>query len=91
VLASGGRDFYTGEMLDWKLCGTYNNAESKAGRHGYKARFNMMPTVDHHEASAKVASFKICAWRTNDSKHDLTQEAFIELCRKVVAHADRKL
>lgn len=88
VLASQGRDCYTGEMLDWHLCGTYDNAESKLGRHAYKARFNLMPTVDHHEAAATVASFKICAWRTNDSKHDLTQEAFIELCRKVVAHAD---
>jgi hypothetical protein len=90
VLDSGGRDFYTGEMLDWKLCGTYNNELSKAGRHGYKAGFNMMPTVDHHEASATVASFKICAWRTNDSKHDLSQEAFLDLCRRVVAYADRE-
>lgn len=88
VLESEGRDFYTGEPLRWDLCSTYNNAESKAGRHGYKATFNLMPTVDHHEASATVASFKICAWRTNDSKHDLSQSDFIELCRKVVAHAD---
>lgn len=89
VIESEGRDFYTGEMLDWHLCGTYDNAESKLGRHHYKAKFNLMPTVDHHEASSKVASFKICAWRTNDSKHDLSQGAFIDLCRKVAAYADR--
>jgi hypothetical protein len=88
VIESQGRDYYTGEMLDWHLCGTYNNAESKVGRHQYKAKYNLMPTVDHYEASSTVASFKICAWRTNDSKHDMSQEAFIDLCRKVTAHAD---
>jgi len=89
VLASEGRDCYTGEELRWDLCGTYDNAASKAGRHGYKAQFNLMPSVDHHDAAATVASFKICAWRTNDSKHDLTEKDFIDLCRKIVAHADR--
>ena len=28
VLDSEGRDFYTGEMLDWSPCSTYNNAGS---------------------------------------------------------------
>lgn len=36
VMASTGCDFYTGEMLDWHLLGTYNNADSKLGRHAYK-------------------------------------------------------
>lgn len=89
VIESHGRDYYTDEMLDWNLCVTYNNAESRLGRHHYKAKFDLMPTVDHHEASSKVACFKICAWRTNDSKHALSQDAFIDLCRKVAAHADR--
>jgi hypothetical protein len=45
------------------------------------------PTVDHVEASASAASFKICAWRTNDAKNDLTVEGFLALCARVLAHA----
>lgn len=33
VVRSGGRDEYTGEMLDWHLVSTYANEASKAGRH----------------------------------------------------------
>ena len=39
VVASGGRDRYTGEELAWNLISTYNNEESEAGRHHYKAQF----------------------------------------------------
>lgn len=88
VVLSQGLDAYTGEPLDWHLISTYDNDESKAGRHQYKARFAMLPSVDHIDAGATEASFRICAWRTNDAKNDLGVDAFIELCRRVVAHAD---
>ncbi|MFG6490525.1 hypothetical protein ACG04R_27930 [Roseateles sp. BYS78W] len=87
VVLSGGRDAYTGEQLDWHLISTYDNDESKLGRHQYKARFAMLPSVDHLDAGATEASFRICAWRTNDAKNDLSIEAFVALCRQVVAHA----
>lgn len=87
VLRSEGRDVYTGEDLDWTLISRYDNDASKVGRHGYKAGFAMLPTVDHVEASASSASFVICAWRTNDAKNDLSQPDFLSLCVKVLRHA----
>ncbi len=91
VLESNGRDAYTGELLDWKLLSQYDNTKSKAGRHGYKKSFGLLPTVDHVEASARTATFRICAWRTNDAKHDLSTQEFIELCARVVQHAGFKM
>ena len=87
VVLSEGRDVYTGEQLNWKLISTYKNEESKAGRHGYKAGFALLPTVDHVSAGATEASFRICSWRTNDAKHDLSISSFLELCEKVLVHA----
>jgi hypothetical protein len=87
VCASEGKDAYTGETLQWELIGTYKNEDSKIGRHGYKAGFALLPTVDHVSSDATVASFRICGWRTNDAKNDLSLEAFIELCQKILSHA----
>jgi hypothetical protein len=87
VIASNGMDAYTGEQLAWPLISTYDNDDSKDGRHAYKAGFALLPTVDHHQADVHDANFKICAWRTNDAKNDLSLDAFIELCRRVLAHA----
>ncbi|CAB3643595.1 hypothetical protein LMG24076_00410 [Trinickia soli] len=74
-------------MLDWTLISKYTNAESQEGRHQYKAGFALLPTVDHVEASASSAAFKVCAWRTNDAKNDLSVEGFIALCERVLIHA----
>ena len=87
VILSNGLDAYTGELLDWKLISTYNNEESKKGKHGYKASLAMLPTVDHVSAGATEGSFCICAWQTNDEKHDLSTERFFELCMKVLRPA----
>lgn len=87
VVASGGRDFYTGESLDWRLISQYRNEDSRLGRHAYKSGFAMLPTVDHLEADTHDSGFVICAWRTNDAKNDLSQADFIDLCRKVLSHA----
>lgn len=86
VLRSEGRDAYTGEKLNWKLISKYNNDDAKAGKHKYKSRFAMLPTVDHVSAGATSASFHICSWRTNDAKSDLSLKKFIELCQKVLVH-----
>jgi hypothetical protein len=85
VLASEGRDYYTGEPLDWTLLSTYNNESSKAGKHAYKAQFALLPTVDHERADDPKTEFRICAWRTNDAKHDLSLEQFVDLCKLIVA------
>jgi len=86
VILSEGKDAYTGEPLDWTLISTYDNEASKIGRHTYKAGFASLPTVDHVKAEATVASFKICSWRTNDAKNDLSIPDFLELCQKVLMH-----
>lgn len=85
VCKSEGKDAYTGEELDWKLVSTYNNDESKQGRRNYKAKFALLPTVDHIGDGTGPADFKICGWRTNDAKGDLSLEEFVALCVRVVA------
>ena len=87
VLQSNGKDAYTGEKLDWSLISTYNNDKSESGKHDYKASFALLPTVDHIESSVSKSGFCICAWRTNDAKHDLSHQAYIDLCKKVLEHA----
>ena len=86
VVVSKGRDSYTGESLDWSLLSTYDNEASKNGKHLYKAKFALLPTVDHFEASSKIVSFKVCAWRTNDAKNDLSHKDFVDLCKRVLEH-----
>ncbi len=87
VLRSEGRDAYTGEALNWKLISTYNNEDSIGGKQIYKSGFALLPTVDHMSAGATEASFRICGWRTNDAKSDLSFDGFVELCQKVLTHA----
>jgi hypothetical protein len=90
VLHSSGKDYYTGECLDWALISQYSNVESEAkGRH-YKAALALLPSVDHVGDGLGEADFKICAWRTNDAKHDLTHQEFVALCRRVVEHFDQR-
>jgi hypothetical protein len=91
VIESNGFDQYTGEALDWSLTGKYDNAESKKGGRKYKAARALLPTIDHCGDGLGPANFKICSWRTNDAKHDLSYNDFIVLCRRVLAHADGNL
>lgn len=86
VLESNGTDFFTGEQLNWSLIGRYRNAESKALRRQYKTGFSLLPTVDHVGDGSGPADFKVCAWRTNEPKSDLSADEFLERCRRVVSH-----
>jgi hypothetical protein len=88
-MQSEGRDEYTGEALDWSLISRYDNAESKERQRHYKASFALLSTVDHVGDGLGVADFRICAWRTNVAKNDLAHDAFIDLCRRVIAHFER--
>lgn len=87
VIISAGRDAYTGENLHWELLSQYDNEKSKSGRSAYKAAFALLPTVDHLDTSATAISFRICAWRTNDAKNDLSHESFLDLCQRALRHA----
>lgn len=90
VVKSGGVDAYTGHPLDWTLLSKYNNEESKSGRRTYKKQFAHLPTVDHIDDGMGAPAFCICSWRTNDSKHDLTMEEFLDVCKAVVAHHSKE-
>lgn len=90
VCQSGGKDAYTGEDLHWHLISKYNNHASANGRREYKAGFALLPTIDHVGDGLGAASFKICSWRTNDAKNDLSLEHFIDLCRKVIRHHEKQ-
>lgn len=86
VCESNGKDAYTGEALDWTLLSQYNNQQSKEhGRH-YKKQFALLPSVDHVDDGKGPANFKICGWRTNDAKNDMSLYEFISLCKKVIAN-----
>lgn len=87
---SAGEDAYTGEKLDWSLISKWSNEESKKGKRLYKAKFSLLPTVDHVGERTGSPNFLICSWRTNDAKGDLSLAEFINLCQKVLAHNGRR-
>lgn len=89
VSQSSGNDQYTGEALDWSLVRKYDNEKAKKGGRKYKATFALLPTIDHCDDGLGPANFKICSYRTNDAKHDLSYSDFVDLCRRVIAHAER--
>lgn len=86
VLESGGRDAYTGESLDWKLISQYDNDQSKAQGRQYKRHLALLPTVDHVSDGLGSANFKICGWRTNDTKNDLEISEFLSVSQAVLEH-----
>ena len=47
VVASEGKDAYTGLALDWNRISQYDNLASKEGRREYKKKFADLPTLDH--------------------------------------------
>ena len=84
VLSSKGIDAYTNEKLDWSLLNKYDNEDSKKNGRKYKKKFAQLPSVDHVGDGKGKAKFKICSWRTNDAKNDLSYKDFVCLCEKVV-------
>ena len=83
VCECGGNDAYTNEKLDWSLLSKYDNEQSIKHGRSYKKQFALLPSVDHIGDGTDAAGFKICSWRTNDSKNDLSYKEFVELCEKV--------
>ena len=79
------KDVYTGEALDWSLLSKWDNEEARKRGREYKQAFALLPSVDH-VSGLGVADFKICSWRTNDAKNDLSLDEFVALCKKVVEH-----
>jgi hypothetical protein len=90
VCNSNGRDDYTGENLDWTLISKWRNDEAKLQGQTYKKKFALLPSVDHVLGRIGDTEFKICSWRMNDAKNDLSIDEFIDLAKKVLRHLDRK-
>jgi len=88
---SKGVDHYTGEPLAWEIISTYDNTKSKEGRRVYKKSFWNLPTVDHFGEDLTANAFRICSWRTNDCKNDLSHEELVEFCRVVLAYHKKEL
>src|SRR4030042_5548578 len=84
VEESQGKDAYTDEPLDWTLLSKYDNDESRTEKAEYKKRFALLPSVDHVGNQTGRTEFRICGWRTNDAKNDLSYQEFAVLCRKVI-------
>ena len=89
VSDGGDRDAYTGEPLDWGLIRTYDNDKSKQGRRDYKKSFALLPTVDHVDDGLGHPDFKICSWRTNDCKNDLTIAELTDFSRTFLAYQEQ--
>jgi hypothetical protein len=89
VVDGRGVDFYTGEPLAWEQISKYRNEESKTRRREYKREFFLLPTVDHIDDGLGPAAFRICSWRTNDCKNDLSHAELITFSRSVIAHHER--
>lgn len=87
VVASGGLDHWTGEQLDWHLIGSYDPKQAETDGAEHKRRFALLPTPSQPSGNPEPA-FVICAWRTNDARHDMRPEELLEFCRRVVAHAE---
>ncbi len=86
VIDAGRYDYYTGEELDWGLVDKHSNEQSSAGWTSYKRMLAMMPMVNHAGDVPGDLDLRICSWRTDDAKSDLTLEEFVALCAKVVEH-----
>ncbi len=84
VIECDGKDAYTQENLSWHLLSTYDNKKSQEQGREYKKQFGLLPSVDHVGDGTGKADFKICSWRTNDSKSDLSMEEYISLCKKIL-------
>ena len=91
VKESRGKDAYTDEELDWTLISKYDNKESKKQGRQYRIKFAPLPTIDHNDRGKGVYEFKICSWRTNDAKNDLSYNDFLELCKRIIAVANSRL
>jgi hypothetical protein len=86
VLASNGLDAYTGEELNWRLISQFDNADAKEHGRSYKRRFALQPTVDHVGDGKGKPNFKICGWRTNAVKNDLTVAELVSVCRAFLTY-----
>jgi len=86
VIESNGLDAYTGKAMRWDLISKWDNDASKQGGREYKKKFGDLPTLDHVYDNSRKSIFKICSWRVNDCKNDLSLKELLSLCNDVLRH-----
>jgi hypothetical protein len=84
VSESNGLDAYTGKAMRWDLISKWDNDASGQGGREYKKKFGDLPTLDHVYDDPIKVIFKICSWRINDCKNDLSLKEFINVCNDVL-------
>ena len=89
VIEAGGRDYYTGQALDWHRISKWNNADSSQNSVAYKREFWNLPTVDHDFTDPARTAFRLCSWRLNDAKGDQTIDELLALADLVRTHRNR--
>lgn len=77
------RDYYTGELLDWRLLQYFSKNEG-AGRDD-----RLVPSVDHVGLNTESPVFRICSLRTNKCKSDYSIEQLLEFCDAFIRHQRR--
>jgi hypothetical protein len=75
--------------LAWEKINTYDNAKSKELRRIYKKSLGNLPTVDHFGDDLTAEQFRICSWRTNDCKNDLSDEELVGFCQVVLSYYEK--
>lgn len=84
VYDSNGRDAYAGKEMRWDLISTFNDTAAQLANREYVAGFADLPSVDHDTDAKGQSSFKICAWKVNNAKNDLTLDEFYKLCKDII-------
>lgn len=86
VLRCQGLDAYTGLPLRWDLISKYDNNQSSSLKLEYKRQFSDLPTIDHVIDEPDGDQFRICSWKLNDCKSDLSLREFLNVCKLVLKH-----
>ncbi len=86
AVASGSdRDYYTGELLDWRLLRHFSTSDN-ADRDE-----RLLPTVDHVGLDVELPVFRICSMRTNKCKSNYSIEQLVEFCDALIGHQRRSV
>lgn len=82
VIERPGRDYYTGEELDWTLLQHF------AGKRIPEREEKKVPTVDHENISATEPVFRICSMRTNKCKSDYEVAELVEFAKALIEYQE---
>jgi hypothetical protein len=88
ILASDGKDPYSGDALAWDLLATRDKKGEALPCPGpaadvFNKDYFLMPTVDHCDPYAGELNFEICSWIVNSSKTLMNPREYVDLCKKV--------